>query len=115
MAKNYLIVIDMQNDFVTGALGTPEAQAIVPDVARRARCAHPLSQPLPLSAVRLHRLHDGVHGVDGQREHDEATRHALTKDRENNQRPFMPSTSHLTPPSDWPDNLWYPRSGGYWR
>lgn len=37
MAKNYLIVIDMQNDFVTGALGTPEAQAIVPDVARRAR------------------------------------------------------------------------------
>lgn len=37
MAKNYLIVIDMQNDFVTGSLGTPEAQAIVPDVARRAR------------------------------------------------------------------------------
>ena len=27
-----LIVIDMQNDFVTGALGTAEAQAIVPHV-----------------------------------------------------------------------------------
>ena len=27
-----LIVVDMQNDFVTGALGTPEAQAIVPKV-----------------------------------------------------------------------------------
>ncbi len=27
-----LIVVDMQNDFVDGALGTPEAQAIVPDV-----------------------------------------------------------------------------------
>ena len=27
-----LIVIDMQNDFVSGALGTPEAQAIVPNV-----------------------------------------------------------------------------------
>ena len=27
-----LIVVDMQNDFVTGALGTAEAQAIVPHV-----------------------------------------------------------------------------------
>ena len=27
-----LIVIDMQNDFVTGALGSKEAQAIVPNV-----------------------------------------------------------------------------------
>ena len=30
--KNYLVVIDMQNDFVTGALGTPEAVAILPRV-----------------------------------------------------------------------------------
>lgn len=28
-----LIVVDMQNDFIDGALGTPEAQAIVPRVA----------------------------------------------------------------------------------
>lgn len=28
----YLVVIDMQNDFVTGALGTTEAQQIVPNV-----------------------------------------------------------------------------------
>ena len=27
-----LIVVDMQNDFITGTLGTPEAQAIVPNV-----------------------------------------------------------------------------------
>jgi nicotinamidase-related amidase len=27
-----LIVVDMQNDFITGPLGTPEAQAIVPKV-----------------------------------------------------------------------------------
>lgn len=32
---NYLIVVDMQNDFVSGALGTREAQAIVPFAARR--------------------------------------------------------------------------------
>lgn len=33
--KDYLIVVDMQNDFVTGALGTPEAQAIVPKVIEK--------------------------------------------------------------------------------
>jgi nicotinamidase-related amidase len=33
--KRTLIVIDMQNDFVTGALGTPEAQAIVPNVKKK--------------------------------------------------------------------------------
>lgn len=37
MANDYLIVIDMQNDFVDGALGTPEAQAIASDVATYAR------------------------------------------------------------------------------
>ena len=30
-----LIVIDMQNDFVTGSLGTPEAQVIVPNVKKK--------------------------------------------------------------------------------
>ena len=30
-----LIVVDMQNDFVTGPLGTPEAQAIVPKVVEK--------------------------------------------------------------------------------
>ncbi len=37
MAEKYLLVIDMQNDFVDGALGTPEAQAIVAGVAAHAR------------------------------------------------------------------------------
>ena len=35
----YLIVIDMQKDFVTGALGTKEAQAILPGVIERIRAA----------------------------------------------------------------------------
>ena len=34
MAK-ILIVIDMQNDFITGSLGTPEARAIVTNVTRK--------------------------------------------------------------------------------
>ena len=34
---NVLIVVDMQNDFVSGALGTPEAREIVPRVVDRVR------------------------------------------------------------------------------
>ena len=33
--KRTLIVIDMQNDFITGSLGTKEAQAIVPNVKKK--------------------------------------------------------------------------------
>ena len=32
-----LVVVDMQNDFIDGALGTPEAVAIVPKVAEKIR------------------------------------------------------------------------------
>ena len=35
--KKYLIVVDMQNDFVDGALGTKEAVSIIPAAARRIR------------------------------------------------------------------------------
>lgn len=34
--RKILIVVDMQNDFVAGALGTPEARAIVPHVLQKA-------------------------------------------------------------------------------
>ena len=32
--KKLLLVIDMQNDFIDGALGTKEAAAIVPNVVK---------------------------------------------------------------------------------
>ena len=35
MSKKVLIVVDMQNDFITGTLGTEEAQAIVPNVKKK--------------------------------------------------------------------------------
>lgn len=35
--RKILIVVDMQNDFITGELGTPEAQAIVPNVVEKVR------------------------------------------------------------------------------
>lgn len=34
---DFLIVVDMQNDFVDGVLGTKEAEAIVPAVAETIR------------------------------------------------------------------------------
>ena len=33
--KKLLLVVDMQNDFIDGSLGTPEAQAIVPKVCEK--------------------------------------------------------------------------------
>ena len=33
--QKVLVVVDMQNDFITGALGTKEAQAIVPNVCEK--------------------------------------------------------------------------------
>ena len=43
--KNFLIVVDMQKDFVDGTLGSAEAQAIVPAVVEKIRSfdgeAHP--------------------------------------------------------------------------
>lgn len=37
--EKVLIVVDMQNDFVSGSLGTPEAQAIVSNVRRKVESA----------------------------------------------------------------------------
>lgn len=37
MGQNILVVVDMQNDFIDGALGTKEAVSIVPRVAEKIR------------------------------------------------------------------------------
>ena len=39
--RNILLVIDMQNDFIHGALGTPEAEAIVDRVVEKIRTYSP--------------------------------------------------------------------------
>lgn len=41
MARKILIVIDMQNDFIDGSLGTKEAQDIVPAVEKKIGCYLP--------------------------------------------------------------------------
>ncbi|MCL2031727.1 MAG: cysteine hydrolase [Methanomassiliicoccaceae archaeon] len=33
--KRLLIVVDMQNDFITGSLGSPQAQAVLPNVKKK--------------------------------------------------------------------------------
>lgn len=48
--KKLLMVVDMQNDFVDGALGTPEAQAIVPKV--RAKVAEAVKANIPICFTR---------------------------------------------------------------
>ena len=35
--RKILVVVDMQNDFITGTLGTKEAEAIVPKVCEKLR------------------------------------------------------------------------------
>lgn len=37
MGKPVLVVVDVQNDFVDGALGTPEAQAMLPNLVEKVR------------------------------------------------------------------------------
>ena len=37
MAKKILLVIDVQNDFVDGSLGTKEAQAMLPTLLEKVR------------------------------------------------------------------------------
>ena len=39
MSQKVLVVIDMQNDFITGSLGTPEAQAVVKKVKAKIKQA----------------------------------------------------------------------------
>jgi hypothetical protein len=40
MLKKLLLIIDMQNDFIDGSLGTEEAQAIVPRVRNKVTAAN---------------------------------------------------------------------------
>lgn len=41
-----LVVVDMQNDFITGSLGTPEAKAIVPNVIKKVKEAEINGYPI---------------------------------------------------------------------
>lgn len=57
-----LIVIDMQNDFVSGALGSAEAQAIVPNVVEKVRTWNPEDL---LYFTRDTHYHDYMNSLEG--------------------------------------------------
>lgn len=63
--KNTLLVIDMQNDFIDGALGTKEAQAIVPAV--RAKIAERLSQGWEVIFTRDTHSEDYLSTAEGKK------------------------------------------------
>ena len=48
-----LVIVDMQNDFIDGALGTPEAQAIVPNVVDKLK-AHQYTDTVVLFTKDTH-------------------------------------------------------------
>ena len=51
--QNILIIVDMQNDFIDGALGTKEAAAIVPKVEEKIRNfeGRYFSQGIPMKRI----------------------------------------------------------------
>lgn len=51
MTQKILVIIDMQNDFITGALGTQEAQAIVKKVKRKIDLAVKEKKPLSIQEI----------------------------------------------------------------
>lgn len=74
-AKTLLVVVDMQNDFISGALGSPEAQAIVPRVREKIKGAARViftrdSHDEDYLSTQEGRLLPVVHCVSGTRGHE---------------------------------------------
>ena len=61
--KKLLLVIDMQNDFIDGALGTPEAEAIVDKVVEKMK-SYPTAN---IIATRDTHTPDYLHTQEGQK------------------------------------------------
>ena len=81
MSNKYLVVVDMQNDFITGSLGTKEAQGIVPLVVERIKKAkedgwelfctkdtHYRDYPMTQEGQKLPVLHC-IYGTEGHNIH----------------------------------------------
>ena len=51
-----LLVIDMQNDFINGALGTKEAEAIVPFVKDKIKEYRGAGNPVFSPVIRMERI-----------------------------------------------------------
>lgn len=94
----HLIIIDMQNDFLTGALANPDAQAVLPNVIAKVEAARAAGDtqiswtkdthdaeymdtqegkklPVPhcIAGTRGHDLADGLYVMDGESEYWKGT------------------------------------------
>ena len=58
--RKILLVIDMQNDFIDGSLGTAEAQAIVGNVIEKIRYRIPESDGLTIELDIFQGIFDGL-------------------------------------------------------
>lgn len=63
--KRFLIVVDMQKDFIDGSLGTREAQAIVPAVIGRVRAARAAGETV-IATLDTHG-EDYLHTAEGRK------------------------------------------------
>ena len=63
--QEILVVVDMQNDFVDGALGTPEAVAIVPKVVEKIRQYHEAGKRV-IFTLDQHRGETYASTIEGQ-------------------------------------------------
>lgn len=60
-----LVVVDMQNDFITGVLGTPEARAIVPNVIKKVEDA--VNDGIPIVFTRDTHFDDYMNTKEGEK------------------------------------------------
>ena len=75
-----LVVIDMQNDFITGSLGTPEAEAVVPRVTEKIRTwsGGPIYATLETQEGRILPVEHCIQGTEGWKI-ESSVRAALTE------------------------------------
>ena len=63
--KKLLLVIDMQNDFIDGALGTPEAEAIVDKVVEKISQNQTLYTQLMAAQAQMAQMAQVIDGLTG--------------------------------------------------
>lgn len=65
-SKRFLIVVDMQNDFITGVLGSPEAQAVVPKVVEKIAACQAENVPI-ICTMDTHHPEPYPHSDEGRK------------------------------------------------
>lgn len=62
--NKFLIVVDAQNDFVTGSLGSEAAQQVVNNIVRRTEMAKDLNETVIFTKNKREKAHDFSRGME---------------------------------------------------